>query len=857
MRALARWGITPLLAAPVGAWALGLGNIELKSALNQPFQAQIEVVSATPDELQGLEGRPGPVRDVRPLRSRPPGVPAEPGVSRRFRSQWSRRRAGHVRPVDHRTVRDVARRSHLAAWPRAARVHGVARSAGPVAGARHAASRAARRDAAGHQQLFGRCDQSSGAATAGSTAGNRARAAGCAATRVAYGARTRGTGIALGCAACAASVAGGAYGPVQRGDTLWVIADRFRPEGVTINQMMVAMYRSNPDAFGGNINLLRAGASLQLPQPPISISSRVPPPTPRCSVRPTSGRRAARPVGSCVCCLLPRPKSHARRRRRRRASRAPERGRLAPSRATRTRPPVRPRAPRLRRLPRASGRSRSTAPRLQNLQQQAAPQLRRCATRRPRPVALPVSISRRNRYSPTTSRRPRPRRERRPPAPPAAACTCTRRDRTVPAVAGARLGHVAAALDRPRRRGAAADRPLVRPSPASGAAEPEGITGRWEQLESEVDDDQVRETTERMRRQLPEQTIVVEEQRPERAQRAEADEERRPSAKPARATPAAASAATPPVEETLSNQTVINLDQADAVAEADFHMAYGLYDQAAELVQKALEASPNRRDLKLKLLEVFFVWGNKDSFLKAAQNLRSEIGQGADADWDKVVIMGRQICPGEKLFTDAMSAADRVDVDLEAGDSPLDLAFDEMPESGTDSAMDDVGAALDFNLETSDERPAPKVAPAKPAAKPIPARDLGNDALDIGAQTAAGLEAALFAPDEEVGRRRRIGHRRRRRRPLDHARVPDDRASASGGFEFLRRRADRRDADDRKSGDRLVYVGRDGRNAVPSQRAADRGATGVGRGSTIHGRDRPRRPRSRREGHRRIAAGPR
>jgi len=55
MRALARWGITPLLAAPVGAWALGLGNIELKSALNQPFQAQIEVVSAAPDELIGLK----------------------------------------------------------------------------------------------------------------------------------------------------------------------------------------------------------------------------------------------------------------------------------------------------------------------------------------------------------------------------------------------------------------------------------------------------------------------------------------------------------------------------------------------------------------------------------------------------------------------------------------------------------------------------------------------------------------------------------------------------------------------------------------------------------------------------------
>ena len=53
MRARARWGITPLLAAPAGAWALGLGDIELQSALNQPFRAEI-ALSATTDEMQGL-----------------------------------------------------------------------------------------------------------------------------------------------------------------------------------------------------------------------------------------------------------------------------------------------------------------------------------------------------------------------------------------------------------------------------------------------------------------------------------------------------------------------------------------------------------------------------------------------------------------------------------------------------------------------------------------------------------------------------------------------------------------------------------------------------------------------------------
>ena len=54
MRALARWGALLALAAPSGAWALGLGDIELKSALNQPLLAEIALVSATPEELQGL-----------------------------------------------------------------------------------------------------------------------------------------------------------------------------------------------------------------------------------------------------------------------------------------------------------------------------------------------------------------------------------------------------------------------------------------------------------------------------------------------------------------------------------------------------------------------------------------------------------------------------------------------------------------------------------------------------------------------------------------------------------------------------------------------------------------------------------
>lgn len=58
---------------------------------------------------------------------------------------------------------------------------------------------------------------------------------------------------------------GGSY-VVKAGDTLSGIAGRNGLPGVSIEQLMIAIQRSNPGAFiGGNINRLRAGASLAMP----------------------------------------------------------------------------------------------------------------------------------------------------------------------------------------------------------------------------------------------------------------------------------------------------------------------------------------------------------------------------------------------------------------------------------------------------------------------------------------------------------------------------------------------------------------------------------------------------------------
>ena len=55
---------------------------------------------------------------------------------------------------------------------------------------------------------------------------------------------------------------------VKSGDTLGKIAAALRPETVTLEQMVVALYRSNQDAFiNGNLNLVRAGRVLRVPAP--------------------------------------------------------------------------------------------------------------------------------------------------------------------------------------------------------------------------------------------------------------------------------------------------------------------------------------------------------------------------------------------------------------------------------------------------------------------------------------------------------------------------------------------------------------------------------------------------------------
>jgi len=152
------------------------------------------------------------------------------------------------------------------------------------------------------------------------------------------------------------------------------------------------------------------------------------------------------------------------------------------------------------------------------------------------------------------------------------------------------------------------------------------------------------------------------------------------------------------LEDTFSSETAVNLDQSDPIAEADFHMAYGLYDQAADLINGALQTDSSDKALISKLCEIYFVWGNRDEFVDAATRLKNVVSDEDSADWHKIVIMGQQIAADHDLFAGAELVGATQQVDLSFDDGGEEAGALDMDFGGEgDEASDVIDLGADFN----------------------------------------------------------------------------------------------------------------------------------------------------------------
>lgn len=135
----------------------------------------------------------------------------------------------------------------------------------------------------------------------------------------------------------------------------------------------------------------------------------------------------------------------------------------------------------------------------------------------------------------------------------------------------------------------------------------------------------------------------------------------------------------------------------DPLEEAEINLAYGRYDQARNLLTTAVAEDPERKDLRLKLLETHSLNDDRPAFEADAQALYSLVDGDTDPVWQRASEMGREIAPENPLF----GGADEV---------PL------MPPEPADE--NDPFAAMLAEEPVGDEEPAPSA--------PVPA-DVAED----------------------------------------------------------------------------------------------------------------------------------
>ena len=640
--------VSAMLLAPTVALPLGLGEIRLGSALNEPLSAEIDLVAATPEELGALQARL---------------------ASRELFQRYGLDRPAYLDSLEFRVGRGQDGRSVLlvrsqaaigepfvsflvdVSWPRGRLLREYTVLLDPPVFAPQG-------------------DQ----ATAAAVTAPRAESAPAPVTTSPATAAASETAAAE---SGPASESPSTY-RVERGDTLYKIAGALAPgDRSTTQRTMIGLFRANPEAFRGNINVLRAGAILRVPTAD--------------ELSAIGAGEAATEVNRQVA-----------------AWRASGGGATDSGRLRLVTPPE-GMADTGTGVPVTGGSGESQVDalereiqeqrRLLELKNQELAELRRkLATQKAPEAVVPAA-----------------------PAEPAP-------DET--AVAPEDDTGVAVPPVEEVKEPALAAKPKPKPAPeAEGPSVLDRLTDNWlfllgaaalvlvgglgygyvrRRREQDVDD-ALKGFEMPATAPVPSETVrlrtlaQVEDAAGETAEIETFDEkgivveERvRPIARPkAEVAPAVSP------EETISTEAALDLDQADPLAEADFHMAYGLYDQACDLVKMALKQSPERNDLKLKLAEIHFVAGDTQAFLAVARELRKSLGSGGD--WDRIVIMGRQLAPDETMFAGGVQSSG-VDISLEGGENRVDLDLLSAPagDEGIDFDLGQMLSASDSNSITGE-----------------------------------------------------------------------------------------------------------------------------------------------------------
>lgn len=207
-------------------------------------------------------------------------------------------------------------------------------------------------------------------------------------------------------------------------------------------------------------------------------------------------------------------------------------------------------------------------------------------------------------------------------------------------------------------------------------------------------------------------------------------------------------------------------ETVDPVVEADTFLAFGREAQAEEILLEALKADPQRQAIHLKLLEIHAARRNVSQFESVAKDLHALTG-GTGASWAKAVAMGAALDPGNSLYasmpSEGQEAVPPESLDLastmvlqrdsQGADQlvPKDMAatmiLEKSPLEAEDLVSKDMASTMILEQGLPEaEGLAPPAAAVAPAAEEIAALDFD---LDLDTSDATGGAAAPLAPDAQ------------------------------------------------------------------------------------------------------------
>lgn len=535
----------------------------------------------------------------------------------------------------------------------------------------------------------------------------------------------------------------GSYGPIQRGETLGKIARSVKPDGVTLEQMLVALYRSNPDAFiRKNLNLVKSGRILRVPE--------------RQEIAAISPQEAAREYRAQVADW-----NAYRKRLAEAPAAAPEGGRAAASgrisgrveegSAAEPKDVVRLSKGETPGATAKDGKPVAAGERIRNLEEDLVAREKALKEANERVAQLEKTIKDMQRLAEIKS--------------PSLAAA----QQQAEAKAGAKPEPV-----KPEPQPAAEAQPEVKPAPkpeagkaapkpqpkAKPAPPPPPEPGLVDLLSDPIYLGLggvilvllLYWFMRRRRRRVPE----IDEVEPEIVAPT-----MRPGSSAPVAPPAAAAVA---VAAPVAVAAAAPADDVDALDEADVYLSLGRDAQAEAVLKDALAKAPQRGELHLKLLEIYAARKDRAAFGSQAETF-NKLTAGKGENWLKVAAMGYAIDPDNPLYAagkDIVSAAPAAPAELDfnldvpehaqkpaAGAAPAPVAPDfnlEVPGDAPAAPREERPApantgTIDFSLELpeSGPTPSPKATPAQDSDAGLDFKlDIGKLDLDLGEKREAG-----------------------------------------------------------------------------------------------------------------------